>query len=90
MNFKYAVPAKFLPKVRALKEFANGGMQVTVRLKGGREIPQVLLSDATYLVAARGFDDLPFKLEDIEDVFQSVEDKNPREKGEWKFWDDWD
>ena len=90
MKFKYAVPAKYLPKTRTMKEFANGGMQVTVRLRDGREIPKVLLSDGTYFIAARGFEDLPFKLEDIDDVYQSVADKNPRERGGWKFWDDWD
>jgi hypothetical protein len=42
-----------------------------------------------YLVAIRGHANLPFAVGDIADVFQTEEDKNPAERGGWKFWDDW-
>jgi hypothetical protein len=70
-----------------MAEFAMGGTQVTVRLKDGRLIPGVLISNCTHPMAVRGFKDLPFKLEDIADIFQTEEDKNPKQRGGWYFWD---
>jgi len=72
-----------------MEEFANGATQITVRLRDGREIPKVLISNSTYIVAVRGFKDLPFLPDDIADVFQSEDDKNPSQREGWEFWDDW-
>jgi hypothetical protein len=62
---------------------------VSVRLKDGRAIAGVLLSSATYIIAARGYKALPFLIEDIDDIYQTDDDKNPRQRGAWEFWDDW-
>jgi hypothetical protein len=72
-----------------MESFANGGTQVTVKLRDGREIEKVLVSNAMYPVAVRGFKDLPFSLDEIADIYQTNEDKNPTQRGNWEFWDEW-
>lgn len=89
MNFRYRLPDVWINKISSMEEFANGATQVTLRLKDGREIPGVLVSDATYVIAVRGFEDLPFHLTDIDDVVQNATDKSPSERGGWRYWDDW-
>ena len=66
---------------------ADGGMTVVVG--EGQTRPGVLVSDANYVIAVREFDELPFKLTDIDDVLQSALDKIPRERGGRRYWDDW-
>ena len=90
MKFRYRLPDVWISKVSDMEEFANGGTQVTIRLKDGREVPEVLISNSTYIVAVRGYKDLPFPIEDIDDIFQSGDDKNPIRRGGWDFWDDWE
>jgi hypothetical protein len=89
MNLKYRLPDVWVAKTSAMEEFANGATQVTIRLTGGREVSGVLLSDATYVIAVRGFDDLPFDFADIVDVFQAMDDKTPTIRDGWRFWDNW-
>ena len=85
MKFKYRLPEDWIRKTEHMGEFANGGMQVTVRLKDGREVHEVLLSDARYIIATRGFKDLPFLIREIDDIFQSDDDKHPRQRGGWDY-----
>jgi hypothetical protein len=89
MNVRYRLPDVLISKVSYMSEFANGGAQVTVRLKDGCEVPEVLVSNSSYIIAVRGYKQLPFRIEDIDDIFQSDTDKNPREHGGWDFWNDW-
>ena len=89
VNYKYCIPGKFFTKVAPMEEFANGGMQVTVLTTDGKQHTQVLISNATYIIAMRGNADLPFKTSDIKDIYQTEEDKNPQIRGGWNFWDDW-
>ena len=89
MNFKYRLPNHWIDLVSTMEEFANGATQVTIKLKDGREFPRILISNATFIVAARGYDDLPFLLTDIERIFQTPEDRNPGERSGWKYWDEW-
>lgn len=89
MKFKYRLPDDWIARVAGMEEFANGAMQVTVRLKNGREVPGVLISDGIYLVATRGFKDLPFGVDEVSDIFQSQDDKNPQQRGGWDYWDKW-
>jgi hypothetical protein len=89
MMFKHQLPEKWIAKVAEFDEFANGATQLTVRLNSGREFSGLLVSNGMYLVAARGFKSLPFDVEQISDVFQTEEDKNPSQRGGWDFWDDW-
>ena len=89
VKFKYRLPEIWIKKIESMEEFANGATQVTIRLKNGQEVSGVLVSDATYVVAVRGFEDLPFALREIDEVFQSSADKSPNERGGWRYWDDW-
>lgn len=77
MRFKYRLPDEWVSRVSSMEEFANGATQVSVRLKDGRVFHSVLISDATYPIAARGFKDLPFSIGDISEIFQTDDDKNP-------------
>lgn len=90
MRFRYKLPDHLSEQARHLKEFANGAMQVTVKLRSGREVKQVLLSDACYIIAVRGYTDLPFSVDEIVDVYQSVGDERPADRSGWHFWDQWE
>ena len=76
-------------RILNMEEFANGATQVTISLKGGRIINQVLLSQSKYIIAIRGYKDLPFNIEDITDIYQRDDDKNPVNRGGWDYWDKW-
>ena len=89
MRFKYTLPDNLVKKVVQLDEFANGGHQVTIRLKNGRVYHSVLISNSMWIIAIRGYSDLPFSLSEIEDIFQTESDKNSVERGGWDFWDEW-
>ena len=89
MKFKYTLPKNLIEKAKVLREFTNGGMQVSMRLKSGDIFSKILLSNATWVVAMRDHKDLPFRIDEIEDVFQAEEDKTPENRGGWEFWDDW-
>lgn len=89
MNFKHALPASLAEKAANFSEFANGGAQATIKLKSGAVYKEALISASKWIVAMRGYKDLPFLVTEIEDVFQSEEDLNPKRRGGWDFWDDW-
>ena len=90
MNFKYELPRNWVEVVSNMPEFANGATQVTIRLKNGVEVPAVLVSASKYLIAARGYKDLPFRLEEIAEIFQTADDASPALRGDWEYWDNWD
>jgi hypothetical protein len=89
MRFRYELPATLRKKVASLHEFASGGTQVTVQLSDGREFQKVLISNSTWIIAIRGYTDLPFAPSEISDVFQTTEDEHPSECGGWHYWDSW-
>jgi hypothetical protein len=89
MKYKYSLPENWRERVDQMEEFANGATQVTIRLTDGKEVSGVLISDSVYIIATRGFKDLPFSVDDIEEIFQTEIDKNPRDRGGWDFWDNW-
>ena len=74
---KYKLSESQIGRVSSMEEFANGGAQVSVRLRDGRIFREVLISNSTWVVTIRGFDNLPFKLEEIDEIFQTGEDKIP-------------
>jgi hypothetical protein len=89
MKFRYQLPEPWISVVSKMEEFASGGTQVSVRLQDKRTFGGILVSNGTYVVAMRGYKDLPFALEEIEEIYQTNEDKNPKSRGGWDFWDDW-
>lgn len=90
MTFKYVLPQYWIDKVsQEIGEFANGGAQVTIKTKNGAVFEKVLISNSMWLLAARGHKDLPFSVEDIVEIYQTDEDKNPSQRGNWDLWDNW-
>jgi hypothetical protein len=72
-----------------MEEFANGGTQVSVETSDSKQYEKILISNSTWIVAMRGEKKLPFKIKNIARIFQTEEDKNPKERGNWEFWDNW-
>jgi hypothetical protein len=91
MTFKYTLPDNLIKKAVRFWEFANGGAQATIKLKSGDIYKQALISNSKWIVAMRGYKDLPFAVADIDDIFQTKEDETVERSGRaaWDFWDDW-
>ncbi len=71
------------------EEFANGGAQCHAQLHDGTIHSGLLLSNSTAIVAMRDRKMLPFKVEAVAQLFQTEEDKSPRDRSGWSFFDDW-
>ena len=89
MHFRYELPETLRKKTASFREFANGGTQVTVQLSDGREFQKALISNSRWIIAIRGYTDLPFTPTEISDLFQTSEDEHPSERGGWHYWDAW-
>jgi len=89
MTFKYELPSQFRETVGRFDEFANGGTQVTILTCDGKIFEKVLISNSTAIVAIRGFTDLPFRPDEISELHQTEEDRNPSKRGDWHLWDKW-
>jgi hypothetical protein len=72
-----------------MDDFANGGTKVSIHLKHGTVINDVMISTGWYIIAARGFKDLPFSIGEIADIVQTADDKNPHDLSGYEYWDDW-
>jgi hypothetical protein len=90
MNFKYKLPDFWIKQIAGMESFANGGTQVTIQTNDGSLYEQVLISNSVWIVAMRGENELPFNMEAIARIYQSEDDKNPKCRGNWEFWDDWE
>jgi hypothetical protein len=89
MQFRYPLPAHLTDQAVALTEFANGGAQCHVRLSDGLVHSGLLISNATAIIAMRGHSDLPFSVDSVVSLFQTDEDRNPVDRGNWEFFDAW-
>jgi len=87
VKYKLELPETWVKKVARLHQFAEGATQVSIELKDGRVFKKVLISNARYIVAARGRRDLPLEIAEIRNIFQFSEDKNPARRDGWEFWD---
>jgi hypothetical protein len=43
-----------------------------------------------WIVAMAGYNELPFKIDDIIEIYQTGNDKNPKQKIDWFFFDKWE
>jgi hypothetical protein len=89
MRYRYRLPERLKESAFRLEEFANGGAQCHVRLRSGLIQEGVLVSNSTAIVAMRGQKDLPFAIDDIEELFQTDDDRSPTKRGDWSYFDDW-
>lgn len=89
MKYKYKLTDQWVATLARMEEFANGATQVSVTLNNGEVFHGLLISACQYPVAVRGHKDLPFDLAEIATIFQTEDDKNPKERGNWIYWDQW-
>jgi hypothetical protein len=89
MQFRHALPAHLTEQALALHEFANGGAQCHARLNDGTVYSGLLVSNATAIVAMRGYSDLPFPVDSVALLFQTDDDRSPKVRGNWEFFDVW-
>jgi len=89
MKYKYILPKNLISKIEDMEEFANSATQVSIKLNDGRVVNKVLISQSRYIIALRGYKDLPFNIDDIVEIFQLGDDKNPVDRGNWDYWDQW-
>jgi len=87
MIFKYRLPDTLIRKASTFREFAAGGAQATFKLKDGSIYKDGLIACGTWIIAMKGHADLPFAVEDIEDVWQTREDTWHSQPCDWFFWD---
>ncbi|MBD5779853.1 hypothetical protein IEN85_10165 [Pelagicoccus sp. NFK12] len=80
MRTDYELPKPWIQRIAKMVEFAMGGTQVTVRLKNGTEIRKVTISNCKWIIEAQGYDSWPFKMEEIEEIYQTDEDKKDRSR----------
>lgn len=90
MNYRCPLTESLRNEAAAFVEFANGGAQATVRLDDGRVFPEVLISNGSAVVAVRGCKVPPFEPSQIASLYQTDEDKDPKERAGWEYWDAWD
>jgi hypothetical protein len=89
MEYKHTLPTELIDNATHFKEFGNGGAQATIVLNDGRVFRRALISNSSAIIALRGFNELPFKTIEISNVFQTNEDREPKETSDWKYWDEW-
>ena len=88
MEYKYTLPKSLIDAVVNLLEFANGGTQVRIKTHDGKIHKGILISNCEHIIAMKGHKDLPFKLKDIDTIFQTDEDIYNVKRGEWELWDE--
>ena len=89
MEYMHKLPIEIANQALSFMEFANGAAQATLQLKSGRIFKEALVSNATAIVALRGFNELPFSVSEIVTIYQSGEDKNSVRPEGWEYWDVW-
>lgn len=90
MEYRYTLDQKWIDVVKHFSEFATGGMQVSIKTKDNNEYKKILLSNCKHIVAMQGYDDLPFQLKEIVEIYQDEDDLNPQDRGGWDLWDEWE
>jgi hypothetical protein len=90
MKYKYLLPDNLKQKAISFIEFGNGGAQATLLLKDGRVFRNALISNSTAIIALRGFNEIPFSVGDIKEIYQLPEDIYPKDRSGWEYWDVWE
>ena len=89
MDYKYTLSKEQINLVaKEMSEFANGGTLVKIKTSDGKVHEKILISNCMWIIAMRGYKDLPFKLEDIVEIFQTDEDIFNVVQGNWECWDE--
>ena len=67
------------------REFKQDASVVSVKLKSGQIFKQILLSYPDEVIGMKGHDNLPFKIDEIIEVFQDDIDLASRSERDWLF-----
>jgi hypothetical protein len=89
VKYRYPLSSSLGERAASFEEFANGGAQCHARLNDGSVHEGLLISNSMAVIAMRGHTELPFPVDAIAELFQSDDDKNPRQRDEWQFFDKW-
>jgi hypothetical protein len=89
VKFRHPLSPELSAQALLLEEFANGGAQCHARLRDGTVHGGILISNATSIIAMRGQEHLPFAVDAIADLFQCEDDRSPRQRDGWQFFDSW-
>ena len=66
-------------------EFKQDASIVSVKLKSGKIYHQILLLYPDCVIGMNGYEQLPFRIEDISEVFQDEVDLSSRSEISWLF-----
>ena len=84
----YTLPKQFVNSVVNMGEFRPGGTIVSVKLKDGTTVSGLLISTYQWFIGHGELKDIPFDVSDIEEVFQTSEEKESgTPEGGWTFWE---
>jgi hypothetical protein len=89
VKYRYPLPAELAGQAASLREFANGAAQCRVELSDGSVHADLLVSNATAIIAMRGHTSLPFEVAAIARLFQADKDESPVHRGDWQYFDEW-
>jgi hypothetical protein len=89
MEYLHPLPENLVAQATLLEEFANGAAQCHAQLNSGTVYAGLLISNATAIIAMREHVALPFAVAAIDRLFQTEEDKSPRLRENWQFFDEW-
>ncbi|MDP8219099.1 MAG: hypothetical protein P9M03_10275 [Candidatus Theseobacter exili] len=81
-KYKYKLPDQFLRITKDFDEFKDGAMIATVELINKQKY-KILILMYTDIIGVKNHDHLPFDVNDIIQVYQTEEDKNPKDIKEW-------
>jgi|APAra7269096661_1048516.scaffolds.fasta_scaffold00053_34 hypothetical protein len=88
MSYRYPLPPSLAQQVTAFEEFASGAAQCRARLRDGSSI-EGLLCNGSALIARQAQAVLPFRMEDVDSLFQTDEDRTNYKRTGWVFFDEW-
>ena len=69
MKYKHELTQELKDKAVEFGEFSHGGSQATIQLKDGRIFEEAIISNCSAIIAMRGYEDLPFEISDIKDIY---------------------
>ena len=89
MEYRYKLTGALRAEAARFCEFRNGGAQVTIKLSNGKVYKEALISNSMAIIALRGHEQLPFEVAEISSIYQTEEDKHPKDTSGWVYWDKW-
>jgi hypothetical protein len=83
MRYRHRVPEEVMQRAGTLEEFAKDASIASIRVRGGRVYSPAVIVYPDFIAAIEGFDHLPFREEEVEEVFQTPQDLLTRSESSW-------